>query len=146
MQQKVRPTEILYTAEATAEEGGREGRVRSSDGRLDLELSRPVEFMGRGGPGTNPEQLLACGYAACFANAMGRMGRQSRRSTKGATVTALVGIGPVGEGAFGLDIELRISLPQLEREDAEDLVAMAHHVCPFSNATRGSLDVRLVVV
>ena len=141
--QKTAPTKILYVAQATADETGREGRVRTSDGRLDLELSRPVEFMGKGGPGTNPEQLLAAGYAACFANAMGRMARKTRRSVHGATVTARVGIGPVDDNAFGLDVELHVRLPELDRDAAEDLVAMAHQVCPFSNALREGLDVRV---
>lgn len=140
------PTEVLYTAEATAEEAGREGRVRSSDGRLDLQLSRPVEFRGKGGDGTNPEQLFAAGYSACFANAMARVGREQRLNTKGATVTARVGIGPISDKAFGLDVELLVALPELEREQAEELVASAHEVCPYSNATRGSLDVRLTVL
>ena len=141
--QKTVPSEILYTAEATASETGREGHVRTSDGRLDLQLSRPVEFMGKGGPGTNPEQLLAAGYAACFANAMGRMARKTRRRIRGATVTARVGIGPISEDAFGLDVELLVHLPELEPEDAEELIALAHGVCPFSNALREGLDVRV---
>jgi Ohr subfamily peroxiredoxin len=144
--QKTAPTKILYTAEATAEETGREGRVRSSDGRLDLQLSRPVEFMGKGGPGTNPEQLLACGYAACFANALRRMALKTRRRIRGATVTARVGIGPVDENSFGLDVELDVRVPELEREEAEELAAMAHEVCPFSNALTHGLDVRVNVV
>jgi osmotically inducible protein OsmC len=143
--QKTGPSEILYTAEATAEDGGREGRVRTSDGRLDLRLSRPVEFRGRGGEGTNPEQLFATGYSACFASALARMGRETRRSTKGATVTARVGIGPLDERSFGLDVELEVRLPELEREEAEELVAMAHQVCPYSNALRSGLDVRVGV-
>ena len=144
--QKTAPTEILYTAEATAEDGGREGHVRSSDGTLDLQLSRPVAFRGKGGEGTNPEQLFAAGYSACFASALGRKGRETRRSTKGATVTARVGIGPIDEGAFGLDVELDVHVPELERAEAEELAALAHEVCPYSNATRGSLDVRVNVV
>ena len=144
--QKTAPTEILYTAQATAEDGGREGHVRSSDGTLDLQLSRPVAFRGKGGEGTNPEQLFAAGYSACFASALARKGRETRRSTKGATVTARVGIGPIHEGAFGLDVELDVRVPELEREEAEELAALAHEVCPYSNATRGSLDVRVNVV
>ncbi len=140
------PTEVLYTAEATTVEIGRDGHVRSSDGRLDLDLSRPVEFMGKGGNGTNPEQLFAAGYSACFSSAMARIGRRERLSTKDATVTARVGIGPISDNAFGLDVELLVSLPELEREQAEELVALAHEVCPYSNATRGSLDVRLTVL
>jgi Ohr subfamily peroxiredoxin len=144
--QKTAPREILYTAEATATDAGREGSVRTSDGKLDLRLSRPVEFRGKGGEGTNPEQLFAAGYSACFASALGRMGRENRRSTEGSTVTARVGIGPLDDRTFGLDVELEVSLPELEREEAEELVQKAHEVCPYSNATRGSLDVRIVVV
>ena len=144
--QKTAPREILYTAEATADEGAREGHVRTSDGKLDLKLSRPVTFRGKGGEGTNPEQLFAAGYSACFASALARMGRENRKSTKGSTVTARVGIGPLDDRSFGLDVELAVSLPELEREEAEELAHMAHEVCPYSNATRGSLDVRIVVV
>jgi Ohr subfamily peroxiredoxin len=143
--QRTVPAKILYTAEATASETGREGHVSSSDGRLDLQLSRPVEFMGKGGPGTNPEQLLAAGYAACFANAMRRVGLKARRNVRGATVTARVGIGPLDEDSFGLDIELLVDLPELGHEEAEELAAMAHGVCPFSNALTQGLDVRISV-
>ena len=138
-------TKVLYTAEATTDAGGREGHVRSSDGVVEFDLARPKEFKGKGGEGTNPEQLFAAGYSACFMSALGRMARQARESIDGATVTARVGIGPIEEDRFGLDVDLHVSMPDVERETAEELVAQAHEVCPYSNATRSNIDVRLTV-
>lgn len=136
---------ILYTASATATGEGRDGKVRSSDGRLDLELATPVELGGAGGA-TNPEQLFAAGYAACFHNALRRVARTAQSDVEGSQVTAEVGIGPTGRGTFGLAVTLRIALPLVDREVAEKLVERAHEVCPYSNATRGNIEVALVLV
>ncbi|GAA2056515.1 organic hydroperoxide resistance protein [Streptomyces carpaticus] len=134
--------EPLYTAIATA--NGREGRAVSSDGQLDLTLA-PPPALGGSGKGTNPEQLFAAGYAACFASALGAVGRQEKVDTSDVSVTAEVGIGKDGPG-FGLAVVLRVELPDaLAGEAGEKLVAQAHQVCPYSRATRGNIDVRLVV-
>ena len=136
--------ETLYTATATAT-GGRDGRAVSSDNILDVKLTTPKELGGAGGNGTNPEQLFAAGYSACFIGAMKFVAGQSKRQLPADTkVTAEVGIGQI-PGGFGLDIDLRISLPGLEKGDAQALVDAAHKVCPYSNATRGNVDVRLHV-
>jgi osmotically inducible protein OsmC len=136
---------ILYTAKATATGDGREGQVRSSDGRLDLELAVPEEMGGAGGA-TNPEQLFAAGYAACFHNALRRVARTAGADVEGSQVTAEVGIGPAGGGTFGLAVTLRVALPLVAPELAEKLTARAHEVCPYSNATRGNIDVQLELV
>jgi Ohr subfamily peroxiredoxin len=136
--------ETLYTAVATAT-GGRDGRAVSSDKALDVKLSTPKELGGAGGDGTNPEQLFASGYSACFIGALKFVAGQSKRSLPADTsITAHVGIGQI-PGGFGLDIDLNISLPGLEQADAQALVDAAHQVCPYSNATRGNVDVRLHV-
>jgi Ohr subfamily peroxiredoxin len=137
--------QLLYIAEATATGGRRAGRVRSADGTLDLRIAPPKEV---GGPGdaTNPEQLFAAGYAACFDNSLGVIARRERLPAGETSVTALVGLGKEDDGRFGLDVELRISVPGLPREQAEDLVAKAHRLCPYSRATRGNLDVRLTLL
>ncbi|PZT69365.1 Ohr subfamily peroxiredoxin [Streptomyces sp. SW4] len=133
----------LYTAVATATHG-REGRAVSSDGRLDLRLGIPAE-MGGNGQGTNPEQLFAAGYAACFASALGLVGRQDQVDVSDAAVTAEVGIGKQGEG-FGLAVTLRVELPEsVDEATGRTLVERAHQVCPYSNATRGNIPVALVV-
>ncbi|MDL2344144.1 organic hydroperoxide resistance protein [Deinococcus sp. MIMF12] len=135
----------LYTAEATAT-GGRAGHVRSTDGRLDLNLSVPGEMGGDGGPGTNPEQLFAAGYAACFQGALGVVARRQKiELSDDSTVTARVGLQKSGL-AFALDVELEGRFPGLTREQAEALMQAAHEVCPYSVATRGNVDVRLKVV
>jgi Ohr subfamily peroxiredoxin len=136
---------ILYNTEATAT-GGREGRVQTADGHLDLQLALPRELGGPGGPGTNPEQLFAAGFAGCFDNAMILVGRRMRMSTAGSRVTARVGLGVLEAGRFGMEVELLVSLPELEQADAEGLVAATHKVCPFSNAVLGNIDVKLTVV
>ena len=136
---------ILYTAEATAG-GGRDGRTRSSDGNIDVAIVPPPEIGGPGTPGTNPEQLFAAGYAACFNSAVILAGRRMKLDADDSTVTAKVGLGIAGKGAFGLEVTLEVSLPKLDREDAERLVAKAHEVCPYSNATRGNIPVEVVVV
>lgn len=136
---------ILYTAKATATGDGRNGKVRSSDGRLDLELAVPAEMGGAGGA-TNPEQLFAAGYAACFHNALRRVARAAQADVEGSQVSAEVGIGPTGQGAFGLAVTLFVSLPLVPADHAAALMAKAHEVCPYSNATRGNIDVRLELV
>ena len=133
--------ERLYTAQATAH-GGRQGYVESSDGVLDLDLSMPEAMGGPGGDGTNPEQLFAAGYSACFENALRRVGGQQKKNVRDASVTANVGIGRDDNG-FGLEVELIGTLPSLPREEAEDLMREAHQVCPYSKATRGNIEVLL---
>ena len=136
---------VLYKTSATAT-GGRDGRSKTHDGALDIAMSTPKELGGAGKPGNNPEQLFATGYAACFMGAMKFVASQGGpKVPEDATVTAEVGIGPRSEGGFGLDIALTVALPGLDRAAAEDLVAKAHQVCPYSNATRGNIDVRLNV-
>ncbi|WP_086693960.1 organic hydroperoxide resistance protein [Streptomyces recifensis] len=135
--------DALYTAVATATHG-REGRAVSSDGRIDLPLAMPVE-LGGDGQGSNPEQLFAAGYAACFGSALGLVGRQAKVDVSDAAVTAEVGIGKEGEG-FGLKVTLRVELPDsVDEETGRKLVETAHQVCPYSNATRGNVEVTLVV-
>lgn len=135
---------VLYTATATAT-GGRDGRAVSSDNLLDVKLATPKELGGAGGNATNPEQLFAAGYSACFIGALKFVGAQQKRNVPADTsITAKVGIGQIPEG-FGLDIDLHIHLPGLEQADAEALAQAAHKVCPYSNATRGNVDVRLQV-
>jgi lipoyl-dependent peroxiredoxin len=135
---------IIYTAEAVVK-GGREGHGRTTDGRLEVDLSVPEEMGGTGGPGTNPEQLFAVGYAACFQSALLGVARGRELDASESTITARVGIGPTGHGGFGLTVALDLHAPQLERGDAEDLMARAHQRCPYSNATRGNIDVTLTV-
>lgn len=135
--------DALYTATATATHG-RDGRAVSSDGKLDLQLAIPVE-MGGSGQGTNPEQLFAAGYAACFASALGLVGRQEKIDVSEAAVTGEVGIGKQGEG-FALAVTLRVELPDtVDQETGRKLVEQAHQVCPYSNATRGNIPVELVI-
>ncbi|MCY1274213.1 Organic hydroperoxide resistance protein OhrB [compost metagenome] len=134
----------LYTATATAT-GGRDGRAVSSDGILDVKLTTPKELGGAGGAATNPEQLFAAGYSACFIGAIKFVAGQKKVQIPADTsITGKVGIGQI-PGGFGLEVELNIDLPGLERTVAEELVAAAHQVCPYSNATRGNIDVRLNV-
>jgi osmotically inducible protein OsmC len=136
---------VLYQAQATTT-GGRDGRSVSSDGALDLRLSTPRELGGAGGPGTNPEQLFASGYSACFIGAMKFVAAQRKIALPADTaITAKVGIGPVAQG-FGIEVDLAVSLPGMERTQAEALVHAAHQVCPYSNATRNNIDVRLHLV
>jgi Ohr subfamily peroxiredoxin len=135
---------ILYTATATAT-GGREGQAASSDGALAVKLSTPRELGGAGGDGTNPEQLFAAGYSACFLGALKFVaGKQKLALPADASVTGRVGIGQIPTG-FGIQAELTISVPGLPREQLQALVEQAHVVCPYSNATRGNIDVSLVV-
>lgn len=135
---------ILYEARATAS-GGRDGRAQSSDNTLDLRLSTPTALGGAGGDGTNPEQLFAAGYSACFIGAMKVVaGKEKIALPDNHQVTGQVGIGPIGE-AFGIEVTLDVSLPGLAQDVADDLVHKAHQVCPYSNATRGNVDVHLKV-
>ncbi|MER7402234.1 organic hydroperoxide resistance protein [Streptomyces sp. NPDC000070] len=135
--------DALYTAVATATHG-REGRAVSSDGVLDLALGMP-EALGGTGQGTNPEQLFAAGYAACFGSALGLVGRQAKVDVSDAAVTAEVSIGKQGEG-FGLAVTLRVELPDsVDEATGRKLVEQAHQVCPYSNATRGNIEVDLVI-
>jgi lipoyl-dependent peroxiredoxin len=133
---------ILYTAEA-AVTGGREGHGRTSDGRLDVNLSVPESMGGAGGPGTNPEQLFAIAFAACFQSTMLNVARGRKLDVSDSTITARVGIGPTGHGGFGLTASLDLHAPRLARADAEYLMVQAHARCPYSNATRGNIDVTL---
>jgi Ohr subfamily peroxiredoxin len=138
------PTTVLYTAHATAT-GGREGRAVSSDQVLDVKLSTPRELGGAGGDGTNPEQLFAAGYSACFIGAMKAVSaREKIKLPAEPTIEGSVGIGQI-PGGFGLAVELKISVPGMEREQLQALVDAAHQVCPYSNATRGNIDVTLTL-
>ncbi|MFL6142629.1 MAG: organic hydroperoxide resistance protein [Labedaea sp.] len=136
---------VLYTTEAVATGAGRAGEVRSSDGVIDEQLAIPKELGGPGGDATNPEQLFAAGYAACFNSALALVARQAKVDLPTSSVTAKVGIGPQGGGGFGLTVSLTVDLPGVERAVAEDLAAKAHMVCPYSNATRGNIEVQLQV-
>lgn len=136
--------ETLYVARATSTGAGRQGHVRSDDGVIDHDLAMPKEMGGAGGPGTNPEQLFAAGYAACFHNALLRMARMAKFRIPGSRVTAETGIGRAGEG-FGLTVTLIVEIPDVEHDVARELVDAAHRVCPYSNATRGNIDVELKV-
>ncbi len=132
----------LYTASATAV-GGRDGHVRSVDGQLDVDVRPPVEMGGAGG-GTNPEELFAAGYAACFQSALGVVARRQKVSVDGSTVTGKVTIGTTEGGAFGLAVELEVHIPDVDDATTTALVEAAHQVCPYSNATRGNIAVSLV--
>lgn len=135
----------LYTTRATST-GGRDGETRSEDRRFAARLSTPKELGGAGGDGTNPEQLFAAGYSACFIGALKVAGQQLKIKVPAETsVTATVGIGPRAEGGFGITAGLEISLPGVDSAEAEQLVAAAHQICPYSNATRNNVDVRLTI-
>jgi lipoyl-dependent peroxiredoxin len=139
----IRMEKKLYTASATAI-GGRDGTVKSDDGNLDLKIVMPKAMGGPGGAGTNPEQLFAAGYAACFGSAVAHVARVQKVKTGPVSITAHVSIGPAPSG-FALAVELVASIPELPKQEAEALVQAAHQVCPYSNATRGNIavDVRL---
>ena len=136
--------EALYTAKATSTGAGRNGHVASSDGVLDLDLAMPKELGGAGGAATNPEQLFAAGYAACFHSALQAVARREKASVRDSTVTAEVAIGKQDPG-FGLAVDLVVALPGLDEPTAQKLVDAAHQMCPYSNATRGNIDVNLRV-
>jgi lipoyl-dependent peroxiredoxin len=131
----------IYTATATAT-SGRDGKVKSDDGTLDLTVVPPREMGGSGAPGTNPEQLFAAGYSACFGSALALIARKQKIETGPVAITARVSIGQVGAG-YGLAVELVADIPELARDQAEKLLHAAHQVCPYSNATRGNIVVDL---
>ncbi|MFC3902366.1 peroxiredoxin, Ohr subfamily [Acinetobacter marinus] len=136
---------VVYTAKATAT-GGRDGRVRSDDGALDAQLGVPKEMGGAGGVVTNPEQLFAAGYSACFLGAMKFVaGRDKISLPKDAYIDGEVGIGPIPNG-FGIEATLNVHLEGMDQAEAQKLVDAAHIVCPYSNATRGNIDVTLNVI
>lgn len=136
--------QTLYTAQVSTL-GARAGRVESTDGNLKLQLSVPVGMGGQGGTGTNPEQLFAAGYAACFGGAVQYAASQKKMETGEVQMVAQVAIGPSGDKAgFEVAVELEVTLPKLDQKTAENLVAEAHRICPYSNATRGNVDVKLV--
>ncbi len=138
------PESILYTAVVTASGDGRNGHVRSTDGIIDQDVRIPQEMGGAGGA-TNPEQLFAAGYAACFHSALKAVSQQSGVKPTDSAVTAEVGIGPNGAGGFGLAVTLHVELGGVSQEEAEKAVELAHQVCPYSNATRGNIEVKLEV-
>ena len=135
----------LYTATATATGEGRNGHTRSSDGLIDLDLAVPKEMGGAGGA-SNPEQLFAAGYAACFHSALKAVGRAEKVSFSDSAVTAEVGLGKNDQGGFGLAVTLHVELGGLDQAAAEALVATAHQLCPYSNAVRGNVEVALETV
>lgn len=138
--------DLKYRTSATSM-GGREGRTATPDGSLDLKLSTPKELGGPGGDGTNPEQLFAAGYSACFLSAMKFAGQQLKLQVPAdGSVTATVGIGTRIGGGFELQVELTIALPGLRKEDAQLLVETAHQICPYSNATRNNIEVHLTLI
>jgi osmotically inducible protein OsmC len=138
---------VLYTAEATVTGGRRGGHGRTSDGRLEVDLSAPVEMGGDGGPGTNPEQLFAMGLAGCFQSALMSVARRQGLDAGDSTVTSRVSIGPIGDGRYGLAVELLVRLPSIsDRSQAENLLAQAEQRCPYSNAIRGNVEVSMTVV
>ncbi|TMC50150.1 MAG: organic hydroperoxide resistance protein [Chloroflexi bacterium] len=139
------PTKVLYTAEAVATGDGRGGHVRSSDGLLDIDLALPLELAGPGGH-TNPEQLFAAGYAACFHSALKLVARRLEVDVTDSTVTARVGLGAGGDGGFVLTVALGVHLPNADAGQAQRAADAAHKVCPYSNATRGNIDVTVSVV
>ncbi|MET7713421.1 organic hydroperoxide resistance protein [Streptomyces sp. NPDC005407] len=138
----IQQSDVLYTAAATAE-NGRDGRVVTHDGRLDLVVNPPKE-MGGSGTGTNPEQLFAAGYSACFQGALGVVARRENADISGSTVTAEVGIGKNDEG-FGIIVRISANIPNVDAATAKDLLEKAHQVCPYSKATRGNITVDLAV-
>ena len=134
----------LYTADATAT-GGRNGHVKSDNGVLDVQVRMPKALGGSNDDYTNPEQLFAAGYAACFDSALNLVIKQEKVTTGTTTVSAKVSIGQNDAGGFGLAVELDVNVPEIELEKANELVAKAHQVCPYSNATRGNVEVKLAV-
>ena len=138
------PDKVLYVAHTTAT-GGRDGKAVSSDGVLNVKLTTPKELGGGGGDGTNPEQMFAGGYSACFIGAMKFVGMRDKISVPSdVSIEGVVGVGPTATG-FALTVELKVSLPGMDKEAARDLINRAHVVCPYSNATRGNIDVKLTL-
>ncbi|MFI5765537.1 MULTISPECIES: organic hydroperoxide resistance protein [unclassified Streptomyces] len=138
----IQQSDVAYTAVATAE-NGRDGRVATNDGRLDVVVNPPKE-LGGSGEGTNPEQLFAAGYSACFQGALGVVARNENADITGSTVTAEVGIGKNDDG-FGIIVKITASIPNVDAATAKDLIEKAHQVCPYSKATRGNITVELAV-
>ncbi|WP_432071579.1 organic hydroperoxide resistance protein [Streptomyces wuyuanensis] len=138
----IQQSDVLYTAVATAE-NGRDGRVATDDGKLDVVVNPPRE-MGGSGAGTNPEQLFAAGFSACFQGALGVVARQEQADVSGSTVTAEVGIGK-NDGGFGIIVKISAVIPNVDAATARELVEKAHRVCPYSKATRGNITVELAV-
>ncbi|MWA10928.1 organic hydroperoxide resistance protein [Streptomyces sp. BA2] len=139
----IQQIDVKYTAVATAE-NGRDGRVATDDGKLDVVVNPPKE-MGGSGAGTNPEQLFAAGYSACFQGALGVVARKENADVSGSTVTAKVGIGQTEAGGFGLEVAITASIPNVDAATAQALIEKAHQVCPYSSATRGNIKVELAV-
>ncbi|GAA1904372.1 organic hydroperoxide resistance protein [Streptomyces durmitorensis] len=139
----IQQIDVKYTAVATAE-NGRDGRVATDDGKLDVVVNPPKE-MGGSGAGTNPEQLFAAGYSACFQGALGVVARKENADISGSTVTAKVGIGQTEAGGFGLEVAITASIPNVDAATAQALIEKAHQVCPYSSATRGNVKVELAV-
>jgi Ohr subfamily peroxiredoxin len=137
------PDKIVYTARATAT-GGRQGRSTTEDGILDVELTAPKE-MGGPGTGTNPEQLFAAGYAACFQGAMGLAAKKAGVDTSASKVTAEIGIGPEGQ-SYAITVDLKVAIPGIEVAQAQELADAAHQLCPYSKATRGNVPVTVTAV
>jgi len=137
------PSKIVYTARASAT-GGRQGRSTSDDGLVDVALATPKEMGGPGGA-TNPEQLFAAGYAACFQGAMGLAAKKAGVDTSTSTVTAEVGIGPEGQ-SYGLTVDLKVAIPGVDLATAQELADAAHQLCPYSKATRGNVPVTVTAV
>lgn len=137
--------DALYTAEALSTGGGRDGHVRTADGKLDVDMRPPTE-MGGSGEGLNPELLFAAGYAACFHGALQAVARSEKVAIHDTTVGSRVHIGPNGEGGFLLAVELEVTIPEIEHDVAQRLADAAHQVCPYSHATRGNIEVTVTVV
>ena len=139
------PVTAVYTASATSTGDGRTGHVRSSDGVLDFDLAVPKEMGGPGGALTNPEELFAAGYAACFHSALRGIARREKITLEDTAITVDVGIGQRDEGGFGLTVAIEAEIPSVDQATAERLLEAAHQLCPYSNATRGNIDVKLTV-
>ena len=141
------PTKVVYSTEATASGGGRDGKSATTDGALAVTLAVPKE-MGGNGAGNNPEQLFAVGYAACYLGAMRFAASSEKLGTvpADASVTSTVGIGPRADGGFGLQVELKVLMPGVERAVAEKIAERGHFICPYSNATKGNIEVTTTVV
>jgi osmotically inducible protein OsmC len=137
--------QVLYTASATATGDARNGHVRSSDGVLDFDLAVPKEMGGPGGALTNPEQLFAAGYAACFHGALKGVARRAKIDITDSAITIDVGIGPNDNGGYGLTVAIEAEIPGVDEAEARELIEAAHQVCPYSNATRGNIDVQLTI-
>ncbi|MDE3722835.1 organic hydroperoxide resistance protein [Nocardiopsis sp. N85] len=136
--------DVMYTAQATVTGEGRKGHGGTGDGRLDVDLSVPKGMGGDDGPGTNPEQLFAVGYAACFHGALKAVARKAKTNVDGSTIESHVSLGKSDEG-LDLEVELDVTIPGIDQAKAEELVEAAHQMCPYSRATRGNIEVKLSV-